>query len=131
MSPSRYSIELTQPEIAAQVVSNSLVILPVGGVEQHGPDLPTGTDTFAVNVISAVVAECIDGLVPPATLSSVAPIHMPFEGNTTFTLDTYMRVVTETCVPAAGHGPRRLLILNGHEGNIPSLRGKVPLSRVF
>ena len=32
-----------------------------------------------------------------------------------------MRVVTETCVSTAKHGAKRLLILNWHEGNIPSL----------
>ena len=121
MLPSRYFIELTQPEIAAQLKSNPLVILPAGSVEQHGPHLPTGTDTFAANVISGAVAERMDGLVLPATPFGVTPMHMPFEGTITFTPDTYMRVVTETCVSTATHGARRLLILNWHEGNIPSL----------
>jgi creatinine amidohydrolase len=121
MLPSRYFIELTQPEIAAQLKSNPLVILPTGSVEQHGPHLPAGTDTFAANVISAAVAERMDGMVLPATPFGVTPMHMPFEGTITFTPDTYMRVVTETCVSTARHGAKRLLILNWHEGNIPSL----------
>ena len=121
MLPSRYFIELTQPEIAAQLKANPLVILPAGSVEQHGPHLPTGTDTFAANVISAAVAERMDGLVLPATPFGVTPMHMPFEGTITLTPDTYMRVVTEICVSTARHGARRLLILNWHEGNIPSL----------
>ena len=121
MLPSRYFIELTQPEIAAQLKANPLVILPAGSVEQHGPHLPTGTDIFAANVISAAVAERMDGLVLPATPFGVTPMHMPFEGTITFTPDTYMRVVTETCVSTAKHGAKRLLILNWHEGNIPSL----------
>ena len=44
MLPSRYFSDLTQPEIAAQLKKNPLVILPCGSVEQHGPHLPTGTD---------------------------------------------------------------------------------------
>ena len=56
MLPSRYFSELTQPEIAAQLKTNPLVILPAGSVEQHGPHLPTGTDTFAATVISHRVA---------------------------------------------------------------------------
>ena len=47
MLPSRFFSELTQPEIAAQFKKNPLVILPAGSVEQHGPHLPTGTDTLA------------------------------------------------------------------------------------
>jgi len=38
-------MELTQPEIAAQLKKNPQVILPQGSVEQHGPHLPSSTDT--------------------------------------------------------------------------------------
>src|SRR5450759_3825504 len=121
MLPSRYFIDLTQPEIAAQLKQNPLVILPAGSVEQHGPHLPTGTDIFASNVIGHAVAERMDGLVLPATPFGVTPMHMPFEGTISVTPDTYMRVVTETCMSTAKHGAKKLLILNWHEGNIPSL----------
>ena len=121
MLPSRYFADLTQPEIAAQFKKNPLVILPAGSVEQHGPHLPTGTDTFASNVIGHAVAERMDGLVLPATPFGVTPMHMPFEGTISLTPDTYMRVTTETCVSTARHGAKNLLILNWHEGNIPSL----------
>jgi len=118
---SRYFWELTQPEIAAQLKRNPLVILPAGSVEQHGPHLPTGTDIFAATVISHRVAERMDGLVLPATPLGVTPMHMPFEGTVTLSSDTFMRVVTETCASAAKHGAKNLVILNWHEGNIPSL----------
>jgi creatinine amidohydrolase len=121
MLPSRYFWELTQPEIAAQFKQHPLVILPAGSVEQHGPHLPTGTDTFAATVIAHGVAERMDGLVLPATPLGVTPMHMPFEGTISFTPDTYMRVVVETCASTARHGAKYLLILNWHEGNIASL----------
>lgn len=121
MLPSRYFTELTQPEIAGQLKQNPLVILPCGSTEQHGPHLPTGTDTFAANAISHAVAEQIDGLVlPPASLG-VTPMHMPFEGTITLRPETFIRVVMETCVSTANHGAKYLLILNWHEGNVPSL----------
>jgi creatinine amidohydrolase len=119
--PTRYFIDLTQPEIAAQFKRNPLVILPAGSVEQHGPHLPTGTDIYASNVIGHAVAERMDGLVLPGGPLGVTPMHMPFEGTITLTPDTYQRVVVETCVSTAKHGAKYLLILNWHEGNIPSL----------
>src|SRR6266571_1085493 len=94
MLPSRYFIDLTQPEIAAQLKKNPLVLLPTGSIEQHGPHLPTGTDTLAANVIAHAVAERMDGLVLPSTPLGVS---------------------------TARHGARYLVILNWHEGNIPSL----------
>jgi creatinine amidohydrolase len=121
MLPSRYFTELTQPEIAAQLKQNPLVILPCGSTEQHGPHLPTATDTFAANAISHAVAERMDGLVlPPASLG-VTPMHMPFEGTITVSPETFIRVVMETCVSTANHGAKYLLIVNWHEGNVPSL----------
>ena len=121
MLPSRYFAELTQPEIAAQFKNNPLVILPCGSVEQHGPHLPTGTDTLAANVISHAVAERMDGVVLPNTPFGVTPMHAPFEGTITLTPDTYMRLTIETCAATAGHGAKELMIVNWHEGNIPSL----------
>jgi creatinine amidohydrolase len=121
MLPSRYFADLTQPEIAAQFKANPLVILPCGSVEQHGPHLPTGTDTLAANIIAHAVAERMDALVLPATPFGVTPMHMPYEGTITLTPDTYMRVQTETCVSTAKHGAKQLMIINWHEGNIPSL----------
>jgi creatinine amidohydrolase len=121
VSPSRYFIDLTQPEIAAQLKKNPLVILPQGSVEQHGPHLPTGTDIYAANVVAHAVAERLDALVLPGGPLGVTPLHMPFEGTITLTPDTYIRLVMETCASAAQHGAKHLLILNWHEMNIPAL----------
>src|ERR1035437_6877595 len=112
MPLSRYFIELTQPEIAAQFAKKPLVILPAGSVEQHGPHLPTGTDIFAANVIGHAVAERMDGLVLPGGPLGVTPFHMPYEGTISLSPDPYMRLVTETCAATASHGAKYLLILN-------------------
>src|SRR5947209_9179297 len=101
MLPSRYFAELTQPEIATQLQKNALVILPCGSVEQHGPHLPTATDTLAANAVGDAVAQRMDALVLPATPFGVTPLHMPYEGTITLTPDTYMRVQVETCASAA------------------------------
>src|SRR5260370_31548525 len=121
MIASRYFVELTQPEIAAQLKRNPLVILPQGSVDQHGPHLPTGTDIFASNVIAHAVAQRMEGLVLAGGPLGVRQLHMPFEGTITLSPETYMRVVMETCASTAQHGAKYLLILNWHELNIPPL----------
>ena len=64
----------------------------------------------------------MDGLVLPGTPFGVTPMHMPFEGTITLSPDTYMRLVIETCASRRRSTARRsLMILNWHEGNIPSL----------
>lgn len=121
MLPSRYFIDLTQPEIAAQFRKNPLVILPTGSVEQHGPHLPSGTDSFAARAIAYAVAERMDALVLPDSPLGVTPFHMAFEATLTLTPETFQRLVVETCSSAAKHGAKYLLLLNWHELNIPAL----------
>lgn len=121
MPGGRFFVELTQPEIAAHLRRQPLVILPTGSTEQHGPHLPTSTDTLAARAIAHAVAERMDGLVLPGGSLGVTPMHMPFEGTISLTPETYVRVIVETGASAARHGARRLLVLNWHEGNIPSL----------
>lgn len=115
--PTRYMIDLTRDEIKDQLAKNPLVLLPAGSVEQHGPHLPTGTDTFAAEIISHAVAEQMDGLVIPWTPLGVTPMHAPFPGTITLSADTYMRMVVETCASLAKHGAKELLVVNWHEGN--------------
>jgi creatinine amidohydrolase len=112
---------LTQPEVAEQLKVNPLVILPAGSVEQHGPHLPAGTDSFAANIIAEAVAERMNGLVIPGGPLGVTPFHMPFEATITLSHETYIRVIVETCQSLAQHGAKRLMLLNWHEGNSSSL----------
>jgi creatinine amidohydrolase len=112
---------LTQPEVAHQLKSNPLVILPAGSIEQHGPHLPAGTDIFAANLIAERVAEKMNGLVIPGGPLGVTPFHMPFEATITLTHETYISVVYETCRSLAQHGAKQLILLNWHEGNSSSL----------
>ena len=122
MLPSRILAELTQPDVAAQFARNPLVLLPAGSVEQHGAHLPANTDILAAECIAGLVAERMDGLVLPATAVGVTPMHMPYEATVTFTPQTYIQAVTEICESAAQHGAKYLMIVNWHEGNIPSLQ---------
>lgn len=121
MATTRLFTDLTQPEIAESLKRNPLVILPTGSVEQHGAHLPAGTDSFAAELIADAVARKMDGLVLPGPGVGVTPMHMPYEATVSLTPDTYIRLVTEICESAAKHGARMLMIVNWHEGNIPSL----------
>ena len=84
---------LTQPEVAAQLANNPLIILPAGSVEQHGPHLPAGTDIFAAHIIADRVAENMVRLVIPGGPLGVTPFHMPYEATITLSPETYLRVV--------------------------------------
>jgi creatinine amidohydrolase len=119
--PSRRFDELTDPEIAAALTRSPRVVLPMGSVEQHGPHLPTGTDFLAAVAIALEVAERIDALVLPLCPLGVTPMHMPYPGTVSLRPQTLQDVVADIGASLAAHGCREFVILNWHEGNIPSL----------
>jgi|TARA_B100000700_G_C14944802_1_gene808632 creatinine amidohydrolase len=118
---SRKFENLTQPEIAKTLKENPLVILPTGSVEQHGSHLPAGTDIFAAEAISEEVAKLMNGLILPGGTLGVTPMHMPYEATISLSPETYMNLIFDVCKSAAIHGAKKLLVINWHEGNIPSL----------
>jgi creatinine amidohydrolase len=120
-SPGRRFDELTDPEIAAALARSPRVVLPMGSVEQHGPHLPTGTDFFAATAISLAVAEHLDALVLPLCPLGVTPMHMPYPGTVSLRPETLQAVVGDIGSSLAAHGCREFVLLNWHEGNIPSL----------
>jgi creatinine amidohydrolase len=113
--------ELTDPEIAAALARSPRVILPMGSIEQHGPHLPTGTDFFAATSIALAVAELTDALVLPACPLGVTPMHMPYPGTVSLRPQTLQDVVWDIGESLATHGCHEFVVLNWHEGNIPSL----------
>jgi creatinine amidohydrolase len=118
---SRRFDELTDPEIAAALARSPRAILPLGSVEQHGPHLPTGTDFFAATSIALAVAERTDALVLPVCPLGVTPMHMPYPGTVSLRPQTLQDVIWDIGSSLAAHGCRELVILNWHEGNIPSI----------
>ncbi len=95
------------------------VVLPTAAIEQHGPHLPTGTDSFiAEGIASTLDKACGERLVIlPVQRIGVSEHHMALGGTLTLTHATFQAAVTETLHSLARHGFRRVLVLNCHGGN--------------
>ncbi|MEW5979492.1 MAG: creatininase family protein [Acidobacteriota bacterium] len=121
-APTRHLLleEMTREE-ARQIAPEALVVLPVGAVEQHGPHLPVGTDTFTVEHLAraaaAEAARLIRVAVAPTLPFGSSHHHLPFGGTLSLSTETYYRVVFELCESLIIGGFRRIFVLNGHGGN--------------
>ena len=62
----RLLAEMTWEEVGDAIASDAGVILPVGAIEQHGPHLPTATDTLLAQELAAAVAGELGLVVAPA-----------------------------------------------------------------
>lgn len=110
--------ELTSPEVAALDRDRTVLILPLGSVEQHGNHMPLGTDTLLAHAVSLAAAKSagMTAVLPPPWYGFSAH-HMRFAGSVTLRADTLMAVAEDIVGSLVRHGFRRILIVNGHGGN--------------
>ena len=99
-----------------------LAVLPVGSTEQHGPHAPLGTDLFTAQAIARAAAEEIPAVVGPTIPVGIAAEHRHFSGSLWVSEDTFRAYVRETCESLAAHGWDRIVLVNGHGGNVDALR---------
>lgn len=113
--------DLAAPDVAARIAASGTVILPFGSVEQHGPHLPSGTDTMAAGLIANELAERLDALVVPAGPYGVTPIHAGHPGTISLRRDVFGAYVSNICEEMVAMGAKTFVFVNWHEGNIASL----------
>ena len=115
---------LTGPELKALAEHDALPVLPIGSLEQHGPHLPVWTDSFIAHAMCIAAAERatdIPAIILPPLWTGLSEHHLPFGG--TITLDHATLHAVLRCVVRSlqAQGFSRLLIVNGHGGNIDPL----------
>jgi len=104
-------------------VETSLAALPVGSTEQHGPHAPLGTDTLAAEAVTREAVDRLDRevVVAPPIPVGVAEEHRQFAGTLWVEPDTFRSYVRETVASLAHHGHDRVVVVNGHGGNVAPL----------
>jgi len=108
----------TSPEIAARP---TVLLVPLGSTEQHGPHLPLNTDTrIAVAVAERVAARHEDVCVAPALAFGASGEHAGFAGTLSIGQDALELVVLEL-VRSAGPEWQGIVLVNGHGGNVEAL----------
>lgn len=119
--PHRFLPYLSWTEIAdLPDKANTVIVLPTGATEQHGPHLPCAVDT----VISAgVVGHALARLPDNVPAFAMAPItygkseeHLHFPGTVTLSGETLLATMNEVSESVYRAGFRKLLFVNGHGG---------------
>jgi creatinine amidohydrolase len=112
---------LSWTEVAERLAPSSILVQPLGSIEQHGPHLPLATDQLiATAVTSALLDEFGDRddlwLLPP--LAYTKSNEHKWAPGTMWLSDGTMRSVLDDIGRAASALPaRKLVFLNGHGGN--------------
>ena len=99
-------------------------ILPCGSIEQHGPHLPLDVDYFDSVYLANKVAEACSSPKPfvlPPIPYGVAYHHEDFKGTVSISNHTLSSLVYDIGISLAKNGIKKLIILNGHGDNSPTL----------
>jgi len=118
--------DLASPEVGAALratdAGHRVGLVPVGATEQHGPHLPTGTDTVIATGVCAAAARGTDALVLPPISVGVSYGHgTVLPGTLSLTPELLAAIVRQYALWAATSGLRRLLLVNAHLGNTATL----------
>lgn len=108
--------EMSWPEIEEGQKETRTVILPVGATEEHGPHLPTITDTIEAQQVARAVAEARSVFLAPPLYYGVCRSTRGFPGTITVGHDALRAFARDLIISFADSGFTRVLILTGHAG---------------
>jgi mycofactocin system creatininase family protein len=118
--------EATWPDLDGRA---PLVVVPLGSVEQHGRHLPLATDTVVAQAVAEDVVPALDGAVlAPALAYGASGEHEDFPGTISIGTEALTALLVEYG-RSVGRWAGRLLVVNGHGGNLEALRTAVPRLR--
>lgn len=120
-STSRRLSELRASDLLDHLTSESILVLPLGAIEQHGPHLPFNTDlVIATECAEAVVRSVGDELdvwLLEALAYTKSNEHAGTPGTIWLGPETMLRVLDDIGRSIAATPATKLVFLNGHGGN--------------
>jgi creatinine amidohydrolase len=122
--PRRNWMDMTWQDIAGAegATVRWIAVLPLAAVEQHGPHLPLGVDTYIAEAYLARVQTLLPADLPvtflPVQRIGVSAEHLSFPGTLTHSAATAMAAWTELGESLARAGVRKLVLVTSHGGNV-------------
>ena len=106
-------------ELRARASDETVVIIPVASIEQHGPHLPVMVDTRLGHeaAVRAARRAVTPTLVTPVVWTGLSEHHMDFGGTLSISHETFGAILRDLIQCLTRHGFRRVLIANSHGGN--------------
>jgi creatinine amidohydrolase len=115
--PSSRLAEWTRDD-AAEHAAHTVVVLPIGALEQHGPHLPLATDALLVEHVAQAAADGLaDVVVAPTFSYGCSHHHLPFGGTASLRTTSLLAGLADLVDSLLVSGFAGVFLLNGHGGN--------------
>ena len=125
--PRRDWMEMTWQDIAGagDATRRWIAVLPLAAVEQHGPHLPLGVDSFIAEAYLGRVRKILPDELPvtflPVQRVGVSVEHLAYPGTLTLSAATAVAAWTELGESLARAGLRKLVLVTSHGGNVSAM----------
>ena len=114
---------MTFPELRQVPRAGALVLAPIAAVEQHSRHLAVLTDTVLVTAVAEGVEKRLPSVVLLPTLwLGASHHHLRFGATLSASVDVHIDLLCDLLTPLLEDGWKRVLILNGHGGNIDTMQ---------
>jgi creatinine amidohydrolase len=114
---------MTMPQLRQVPRDTTVVLAPIAACEQHSRHLPTFTDTLLVTAVAEGVEQRLPRqvLLLPTQWMGASGHHLRFGATLSAEVDTHITMLCDLLTPLLEEGYQRLMLLNGHGGNIDTL----------
>ena len=105
-------------EVQEEIRKGTIVVVPIGSTEQHGPHLPLDTDIQIPYYIATKAAEKTRSIVAPPINYGYNEKELTFPGVVSVKTESFLRYVFDVCDSLARNGFKKIVLLNGHGWNV-------------
>lgn len=110
--------EMTTHEFEEKVNGKSVVIVPIGAVEEHGPHLPLCTDSVQPEHVAQEVAARTGAIVAPPIRYGHCSTTRNFPGTLSISFETLKNLAHDVMDELARNGFVNIVLLSGHAGSL-------------
>lgn len=127
-----YLAELSYPAVERLLLTDPIVLLPIGATEAHGPHLPLATDVYLSEEVArraqlALAELGVASVIAPSLAYAVTEYGAAFAGTVSLDGETAQRMYSGVCRGLLRAGFQRICLLNSHlePAHITTLRSVV------
>ncbi|HSG95084.1 MAG TPA: creatininase family protein, partial [Afifellaceae bacterium] len=120
-----YWQDMASPDFGALDGDRTVAVLLLCATEQHGPHLPTGTDTMIARGLTEEVARRFSGdfdlIFLPALAIGASEEHARFSGTLSVSTPLLIEQISAIGAQVAAGGLKNLVLVSSHGGNVAAM----------
>ena len=114
--------EMNAVQVRKSISKKTIAILVFGACENHGDHMPFGSDfIIPMELAKRVARRSQNVMVLPAMPYGVSLHHIEFQMTISLEPSTVVKVIEDLFKSLVKNGISRILVINGHDGNIPAV----------